>query len=120
MNEVKEVVLEAEVSDFNIALSGNELLQKFIARRVAKELEVSVTYSTGGEVTGFITGLDEDWLQVTSTRRLSSVLINLSTVGTIQSTGRHLRDLPPRDREKVKGYLFAIKKTSVRELELSQ
>jgi len=81
----------------NISLRKDQILQRFLARRIWKENELRVIEVDGTDHTGFITGLDERCIQMSTTPAHQadephSVLL-FWPVRRIEETGRHLEDL---------------------------
>jgi hypothetical protein len=60
---------------------------------VAKEKELSVTTMGGAVITGFVTGLDEKWLQMSTTDPLFMSLLRLEALEEIRPTGNTLESL---------------------------
>lgn len=104
--------MEGQDMSTKVALDGDELFQKFVARKVVKSQELRVETVHGSTFVGFLTGLDEEWFQLTTTIGYSAVLLRLANITSLTPTGRSIKNLSERERERVEGYAFAIKKSS--------
>jgi len=102
-----------------VAMEGNQLLQKYIATRAKKERELEIGTLT--EVhTGFVTGIDDRYVQITTSDELAAVLIGLANVTYVKETGYSVDALTDRDKvKKIREYTTVFRKLSERELEAS-
>lgn len=106
-------------SKSSLAQFESSMFERNIAIKAAKEEEVQVnTFVTS--ITGFLCGLDEDWVQVCGgeSSKLKNnwdlVLINRSNISFITSTGRTISDIDPKVREYVQrkiGTFVSVSKT---------
>ncbi len=95
--EIKE---EIERRKTEFALPSSNMFLNTIIQRVAKEKEV-IVYTIGGlDRIGFITGLDQEWLQLTTTDEQKLVLIQLLNIDFIEETGNTIRTIKA-DKEQV-------------------
>lgn len=76
--------------------------------RVYKEKELCFTTLSGAQHVGFCTGLDREWIQITTSEGLFLGLLNLVNVESIRETGNSVSDLPPALRDRVKVYTRTI------------
>ena len=97
------------MSNKSIRIQGEGLFDNFIVRTVLLDSEVSVRLHSGTVVKGFITGIDEGWLQVTETQKSNPMMVQLSTIQELSRTGRRVANLPKDSREMVKSMTHAIK-----------
>ncbi|AEQ21062.1 conserved hypothetical protein [Rhodococcus phage E3] len=96
-----------KMQGFTIALEGDEGFQKFLARKI--ELGAQLEFSVPGwDVTGFVTGIDSQWLQVSTVPSLEPVQIRIGSVRYVRDTGRRLEDLKSEDAAEVRKYARAI------------
>ncbi len=95
-------------SDF--ALPDDTMFINTIILRVAKEKEVTFVTVSGLEHTGFITGIDDEWIQITTTKDRRLVLLNILNVESIEETGKTIRsvDLSREDKERIKKYALTV------------
>lgn len=95
-------------SDF--ALPGSRMFIKAIIQRVAKNKEITAVTVGGVEHTGFITGMDAEWIQITTTVGQQLVLLNLLTLESIEETGKSLSnvDISENQKEKIKVYSATV------------
>jgi hypothetical protein len=96
-----------------IGLPRDQIMQKYLVRRIFREVEFRVTESTGDVVVGYITGFDDRCLQMsTSPAHVGdeprSVLI-FWPVSRIEETGRRVDDLDHEHRSKIRSYSHALK-----------
>lgn len=93
---------------FTIALEADEGFQKFLARKIA--LEVELKFSVGRSTyLGFVTGLDEDWVQITTSDEQRAVLLNISSIDSIEDTGVKLNTASIEVATKIRGYARSLR-----------
>ena len=104
-----------------VNLEKDQILQKFLARRISHERQLRIVLTTDDVVEGFITGFDEDgWFQVSSIElsqgRESSrdVLIRGSSIVLIEETGKGLREMSDLSQARIRDYSYALKKSCER------
>lgn len=119
----RELVTVEEVSvTTNVSLKGNEIMQKFLARRIAFEMELRLTLSNEHVVEGFIAGFDEDgWIHVAELdedehKRPKDVLVNGEAVILVEETGRRLRDQAEIVQARIRDGSYALIKQCQRSL----
>lgn len=81
------------VESINFGLPGSQMFINALIQLVAKEKELSVTTMGGAVITGFVTGLDEKWLQMSTTDPLFMSLLRLEALEEIRPTGNTLESL---------------------------
>lgn len=97
-----------------VKLPKDQVLQKYLARKIGHELELSFLLVTGEEEVGFVTGFDEDgWFQLTSgeldeKNRNRDILIQGSAVVLVEETGKCLRDMSILTQTRVRDYSYAL------------
>lgn len=96
----------------DVALDSDQILQKYLSRRIAYERELRVLLSTGEEVDGFITGFDKDgWIQLsTAEEKCRDLLIKGDSVVLIEETGKSLRDMSIMTQARIRDYSYTLKK----------
>lgn len=103
---------------FTIALQGDEGFQRFLARKVILEAELEV--GTSGEIyRGFVTGLDSEWLQITTTKDQDAILLRLGAVEHIRDTGSRLDSLPSDAASRVRKFARTISRVAEQSLAAS-
>jgi len=92
------------MTDITVQLPGNnQLLQRFIASRVSKEREMEI--GTSAEVNrGFVTGMDEGWVQMTLSSNGNPVIVRIESITVITETGKALKDYGPDFQRRVRQY----------------
>lgn len=98
--------------DIDIGLSGSQIMQRWLARRIFREIEFSVRQSDGAEVVGYITGFDDRCLQMSTSpvgdEEPRSVLV-FWPIARIEETGRRIDDLDHVHRSKIRSYSHALR-----------
>jgi hypothetical protein len=100
-------------SDIDVGLPGDQIMQRYLARRIFREAEFSIKESDGTQTVGYITGFDEKCVQVSTAPAHAadeprSVLI-FWPVARIEETGRRLEDLEHDHRSKIRSYSYALR-----------
>lgn len=102
----------------NLSLEEDQLFQKFVGRAATKQHEVRFV-SLDLDYVGFVTGLDEDWIQLTLTGtdhkspdRLASTLLRLSNLSAVSETGRTVADLSENEAAQVRSFTSLFRKIS--------
>ncbi len=99
--------------DINIGLPGDQIMQRYLVRRIYREVEFEVKEFDGEVTTGFITGLDDKVIQMSTTPKHDaaeplSVLIYWP-VKKISETGRRLDALEHEHKSKIRSYSHALR-----------
>ena len=100
-------------STIDVSLPEDEIMQRYLVRRIFREIEFRVKESDGTEIVGYITGFDSRCLQMSTTPAHAadeprSVLI-FWPVSRIEETGRRLEDLEHEHRSKIRSYSHALR-----------
>jgi hypothetical protein len=92
------------------ALGDDRMFLNTLVHRIAKEKEVKLTMIDNVTRIGFITGLDEEWIQITTTEGQHLVLLNIVNISVIEETGQNLREMEISDEEKeaIQSYCLTI------------
>lgn len=99
--------------DIDIGLKNDQIFQRYLVRRIFREVEFTIKEIDGAETTGFITGFDTKCLQMSTTPRHeadepTSVLI-FWPIRKIVETGRKLDSLEHEHRSKIRSYSHALR-----------
>lgn len=99
--------------DIDVGLARDQIMQRYLVRRIFREVEFRVKESDGTETTGYITGFDDRCVQVSTAPSFDgdeprSVLI-FWPVARIEETGRRLEDLDHDHRSKIRSYSHALR-----------
>jgi len=98
-----------------VGLDGDQVWQKFLASRIAREREFSIYQTDGAIDTGFVTGFDEVCVQLsTSESNPRALIIRVSAIAKITETGNRVSDLPHESREKIRGFSYALRQHAMR------
>lgn len=84
----KVPTVKNKVDEF--ALPGDKMFTNTVIIRVAKEKEVFFDTLSGKTHVGFVTGLDHEWIAITTTFEQRLVLINIVNIEAWGETGRSL------------------------------
>ena len=103
----------SRTGDIDIGLESDQIMQRYLVRRIFREVEFRVKESDGESIVGYITGFDDKCLQMSTTPvheadEPHSVLI-FWPVAKIEETGRRLEDLEHEHRSKIRSYSHALK-----------
>lgn len=100
----------------NIAYPENQLTQRFLGSRQVQNKELEFYLSDGAIIKGFVTGLDDDSVQVCALPELTATLLSTRHIVQIRETGFTLDDLPPSQAEDAKKFTKIFRRVSEREL----
>lgn len=93
----------------DITLQNDQILQRYLARRIWKEREFLVTLTNGERTLGFITGIDERGIQMsTSEANPNAVFLYHTGIVKIEATKRRISSLPYEWQEKIRMYAHAL------------
>lgn len=99
--------------DIDIGLRHDQIMQRYLVRRIFREVEFRVKETDGTLTVGYITGFDDKCIQMSTTPEHEadephSVLI-FWPVAKIEETGRRLDDLEHEHRSKIRSYSHALR-----------
>lgn len=99
--------------DIDIGLGADQIMQRYLVRRIYREVEFRVKETDGQCTVGFITGFDTKCLQMSTAPAHEadephSVLI-FWPIAKIEETGRRLEDLEHEHRSKIRSYSHALR-----------
>lgn len=101
----------------SIGLSGDQIMQRYLVRRIFRESEFRFEMVNGSVREGFVTGFDADFLQVsTADDPPRALLLRRSAVAEIGETGKRLADKPPALQERIRQYSSALRSACERSL----
>lgn len=100
----------------NIAYPDNQLTQRFIGSRQVQGRELEFFMSDGAIITGFVTGLDDDSVQLCTLPNLTATLLSTLHIVQVRETGQTLDDLPADQVEDAKKFTKIFRRVSEREL----
>ena len=97
----------------DIGLGRDQIMQRYLVRRIFREVEFRVKESDGAETIGYITGFDDRCVQLSTTPSFDgdeprSVLI-FWPVARIEETGRRLENLDHEHRSRIRSYSHALR-----------
>lgn len=104
----------------SIALENDVVFHRTMVGRIANKKEIRVRDTGGSEEIGFVTGWDEEWLQLTTTVGQCLVLVNILNITTISETSKNLKnvDVSPQARVKIDRYMETVHVKAKKALEL--
>lgn len=99
--------------EIDIGLRSDQIMQRYLVRRIFREIEFRVKENDGTVTVGYITGFDARCLQMSTTPAHEadeprSVLI-FWPIAKIEETGRRLDDLEHEHRSKIRSYSHALR-----------
>lgn len=96
-----------------VGLPDDQIMQKFLIRRIYNEFELRVVEADGSSHVGFITGFDTRCLQLSTTPANESdeprAVLIFWPVRRIEETGSRIDCLIPEHRKKIRSYTHAIR-----------
>jgi hypothetical protein len=103
----------SRIGDIDIGLESDQIMQRYLVRRIYREVEFRVKESDGQSTVGYITGFDEKCLQMSTSPEHEadephSVII-FWPIARIEETGRRLDDLDHEHKSKIRSYSHALK-----------
>jgi len=103
----------SQPGNIDIGLQSDQIMQRYLVRRIYREVEFQVKENDGSVTVGYITGFDAKCLQMSTTPAHAadephSVLI-FWPVAKIEETGRRLEDLEHEHRSKIRSYSHALR-----------
>lgn len=105
------------VPPVSIGLPGDQIMQRYLVRRIFREAEFRFQLSDGTAREGFITGIDDEFVQVsTSDEPPRALLLRRSVIGEISETGHRLADKAPALQERIRQYSSALRNACERSL----
>lgn len=101
------------VGDIDVGLARDQIMQRYLVRRIFREVEFRLKESDGTEVVGYITGFDDRCVQVSTAPSFDGdeprSLLLFWPVARIEETGRRLEDLDHEYRSKIRSYSHALR-----------
>lgn len=98
-----------------LGLGGDQVWQRFLASRIAREREFCVYLLDGSFEVGFVTGFDDVCLQLsTNDEQPRAVVIRSAAISRVIETGRRVGDLPAEVRDRVRSYGYALRQHAIR------
>lgn len=91
----------------SFALNDDSMFINALVTRIAKEKEVRFRTFSGEEHVGFITGLDHEWIQLTTTEDCSFDMIQIVNIESFSETNISLRSREISDAQKERIREFA-------------
>lgn len=100
----------------DIAYPENQLTQRYLGSRAVQGKELEFKISDGQVITGFVTGIDDDNIQVCTTPGLDAEMLSTRHVMRVRETGKSLDDLRGSDGEDARRYTKIFRRVAEREL----
>lgn len=100
----------------DIAYPENQLTQRYLGSRAVQGKELEFFLSDNEIVTGFVTGIDDDNLQVCVTPSLGAEMLSTRHVLRVRETGKILEDLKGSDLEDARRYTKIFRRVAENEL----
>lgn len=113
VHQLVEDPLVTRPDDVNIGLAGDQIFQRFLVRRIFREVEFEITEDDGSKTAGFITGFDDRCIQMSTTPRHEAdephAKLIFWPIRSIEETGRKVEDLEHEHRSKIRSYSHALR-----------
>ena len=99
--------------EIDIGLKNDQIVQRYLVRRIFREVEFEIKETDGDKTVGFITGFDEKCIQISTTPAHDAdephSEIIFWPIAKIRETGRKLEHLDHEHRSKIRSYSHALK-----------
>jgi hypothetical protein len=97
---------------YDFALDADTMFQRSMAKRIQRFVELEFKTADSISYRGYITGLDEDWLQIFDRETSLNIWLNLCQLVSVSETGLTLRDSNLDDETKllIENFTSAIRK----------
>lgn len=97
----------------NIGLQSDQILQRYLVRRIHREVEFKIVETDGTEHIGFITGFDEECMQISTTPRNDveepRAILIFFPLRRIEETGETIEHLDHEAKGKIRSYSHALR-----------
>lgn len=102
------------MSQIDVGLADDQIMQKYLVRRIFHEFELCVVETDGSRHVGFVTGFDDRCLQISTTPahdqdEPKAILIYWPHIRRIEETGDRIDCLTPEHRKKIRSYSHALR-----------
>ena len=113
VREWAEDELVTRPGEIDVGLQSDQIMQRYLVRRIFREIEFRVKESDGTLTVGYITGFDAKCIQMSTAPAHEadeprSVLI-FWPIAKIEETGRRLDDLEHEHKSKIRSYSHALR-----------
>jgi hypothetical protein len=85
-----------------IALPADQMFQRLMIGRIARQKELLISVMSGKEHRGFIIGWDSEWLQLTTTEEQRLVVIQIINITSVEETNHALWNINIDDEARTK------------------
>ena len=93
----------------SLSLREDQVLQRVVAQKIIRGYALSFKVASGDTLLGFVTGLDEFWIQIWEIATKKLVLLHLANIVSVSETDTSIRDLDNNSRDTVRGFQTAMK-----------
>ena len=105
---------EAMTHQIDVGLRDDQIMQRYLVRRIYHEFELRVVETDGTKHVGFVTGFEARCLQLSTTPEHDqdepkAVLIFWPNIGRIEETGSKIDCLAVEHRKKIRSYSHALR-----------
>ena len=100
----------------NIAYPANQLTQRYYAARALQSKEIVFYMSDGRDVKGFITGLDDDAVQVCAGDEMKASLLYIPHIIQVVETGNTIDTMPKEMQEDLRRFTRIFRRVAENEL----
>lgn len=103
----------------DIAYPDNQLTQRYLAARAIQGKQLEFMLSDGAAIKGFVTGIDDDNLQVCAGDDMKATLLSTRHVMQVNETGETIDSMPSWMHEDLKRFTRIFRRVSENELSRS-
>jgi hypothetical protein len=102
-----------QVDVIDVGLKDDQIMQRYLIRRIFHEFELRIVETDGTTHVGFITGFDDRCLQISTTPAHEAeepkAMLIFWPVRRIEETGSRIDCLAPDHRKKIRSYGHALR-----------
>ena len=100
-------------SKIDIGLKNDQIMQRYLVRRIFREIEFSIKELDGTENIGFVTGFDDRCIQMSLSPQITGdhprATLIFWPISKIEETGRKISDLEAEHAMKIRTYSHALR-----------
>jgi hypothetical protein len=114
----EENTVEPPEKMVDLSLHGDQALQRYLLKRVQYGREFRFHFKSDTCMEGFVTALDEYWIQISTNndRDPQAYLLSIDAIQNISETGKGLQDYSEFFQEKIREYSKALRQQCAREI----
>lgn len=106
----------SQQKSIDLAYPENQLTQRYFGSRALQGKELEFFLSDSTVITGFVTGLDDDHIQVCTTPGLRATLLSTRHIVQVKESGQTLDNLTGSTADDARRYTKIFRRVAEREL----